>query len=99
MTASRAGGALAGLRVIDTSTLYAAPFISTVLADHGAEVVKIEPPGGDPYRHAESRIWPLLARNKRSVVADLRDPDGAAVVRALASESDVLVVNMPTQLL
>jgi len=99
MTASHSGGALAGLRVIDTSTLYAAPFISTVLADHGAEVVKIEPPGGDPYRRVESRIWPLLARNKRSVVADLRDPDGAALVRALASECDVLVVNMPTQLL
>src|SRR3954471_8384184 len=99
MTTGGSGGALAGLRVIDTSTLYAAPFISTVLADHGADVVKIEPPGGDPYRHADSRIWPLLARNKKSVVADLRTPDGAALVRALAAESDVLVVNMPTRLL
>ena len=99
MTATGSGGALAGLRVIDTATLYAGPFITTLLADHGADVVKIEPSGGDPYRHTESRMWPLLARNKKSVVADLRAQDGAALVRALAAESDVLVVNMPTKLL
>src|ERR671930_474770 len=99
MTATGTGGALAGLRVIDTATLYAGPFITTLLADHGADVVKIEPPGGAPYRHTESRMWPLLARNKKSVVADLRAADGAALVRALAAESDVLVVNMPTKLL
>src|SRR5919197_3956369 len=99
MTATGTGGALAGLRVIDTATLYAGPFITTLLADHGADVVKIEPPGGAPYRHTDSRMWPLLARNKRSVVADLRAQDGAALVRALAAESDVLVVNMPRKLL
>src|SRR3954453_2410390 len=99
MTTGGSGGALARLRVIDTATLYAGPFISTVLADHGADVLKIEPPGGDPYRQAGSRIWPLLARNKKSVVADLRAPDGAALVRELAVEADVLVVNMPTKLL
>src|SRR4051812_3635747 len=88
-------GALAGLRVVDTATLYAAPFISTLLADQGADVVKIEPPGGDDYRYTPARMWPLLARSKKSVVADLRDPDGAAFVRALAAEADVLVVNMP----
>src|SRR5437763_2466347 len=92
-------GALGGLRVVDTATLYAAPFISTLLADQGADVVKIEPPGGDDYRYTPARMWPLLARRKKSVVADLRTPDGAALVRALAAESDVLVVNMPTRLL
>jgi crotonobetainyl-CoA:carnitine CoA-transferase CaiB-like acyl-CoA transferase len=92
-------GSLAGLRVLDTATLYAGPFISTVLADHGADVIKIEPPGGDSYRHAATRMWPLLARNKRSVVADLRSRDGADLVRALVPELDVVVVNMPDRLL
>lgn len=93
------GGPLAGLRVLDTATLYAGPFISTVLADHGADVIKIEPPGGDGYRHGAHRMWPLLARNKRSVVADLRSKDGADLVRALVPELDVMVVNMPARLL
>ena len=93
------GGPLAGLRVLDTATLYAGPFISTVLADHGADVIKIEPPGGDGYRHGAHRMWPLLARNKRSVVADLRTKDGADLVRALAADLDVVVVNMPARLL
>jgi crotonobetainyl-CoA:carnitine CoA-transferase CaiB-like acyl-CoA transferase len=93
------GGPLAGLRVLDTATLYAGPFISTVLADHGADVIKIEPPGGDGYRHGAHRMWPLLARNKRSVVADLRSTDGSDLVRALAVDLDVLVINMPARLL
>jgi formyl-CoA transferase len=93
------GGPLAGLRVLDTATLYAGPFISTVLADHGADVIKIEPPGGDGYRHGAHRMWPLLARNKRSVVADLRGKDGADLVRALVPDLDVVVVNMPARLL
>jgi crotonobetainyl-CoA:carnitine CoA-transferase CaiB-like acyl-CoA transferase len=93
------GGALAGLRVLDTASLYAGPFISTVLADHGADVIKIEPPGGDDYRHGAHRMWPLLARNKRSVVADLRSREGADLVRALVPELDVVVVNMPARLL
>ena len=92
-------GALAGLRVIDTATLYAGPFISTVLADHGADVIKIEPVGGDEYRLAANRMWPLLARHKKSVVADLRSPEGADLVRNLVAECDVLVVNMPASLL
>lgn len=89
------GGALDGLRVIDAASLYAAPFIATLLADHGADVVKIEPPGGDPYRHYPNRMWPLLARGKRSIELDLRDPEGLAVLRRMVAESDVLVVNLP----
>jgi len=93
------GGALAGLRVADTATLYAGPFISTLLADHGADVIKIEPPGGDSYRHVPTRMWPLLARNKRSVVADLRSRDGADLLRTLVPDLDVVIVNMPGRLL
>ena len=60
--APSAGGTqpLAGLRVIDASSLYAAPFISTLLADHGADVIKIEPPGGDPYRVERRPLWAIL---------------------------------------
>jgi crotonobetainyl-CoA:carnitine CoA-transferase CaiB-like acyl-CoA transferase len=94
-----AEGALAGLRVIDTATLYGAPFIATLLADHGADVIKVEPPGGDPYRHFPSRMWPLLARGKRSIELDLRSEEGCAVLRRLARETDVIVVNMPPTLL
>ena len=92
-------GALSGLRVLDTATLYGGPFVSTLLADHGADVIKVEPPGGDSYRHHPSRMWPLLARNKRSVTLDLRAPEGAEMIRRLAPEVDVIVFNMPPGLL
>ncbi|WP_433602307.1 CaiB/BaiF CoA transferase family protein [Nocardia sp. CA-135953] len=88
-------GALAGLRVIDASTLYAAPYLATLLADHGADVVKIEQPGGDAYRHHPGRMWPLLARGKRSVELDLRSEEGCATLRRLVIDADVLVVNLP----
>jgi crotonobetainyl-CoA:carnitine CoA-transferase CaiB-like acyl-CoA transferase len=89
------GGPLQGLRVLDTATLYAGPFIATLLADHGADVVKVEPPGGDDYRHQEGRMWPLLARNKRSVILDLADPAGRDELLDLVGAADVIVLNMP----
>jgi len=89
------GGALAGLRVIDAASLYAAPFVATLLADHGAEVIKVEPPGGDAYRHYPNRMWPLLARGKRSVVLDLGDAAGCDQLRRLVRDADVLIVNLP----
>lgn len=81
------------------SSLYAAPFLSTVLADHGADVVKIEPPGGDSYRHVPTRLWSLVARGKQSLVVDLRTDEGCAQVRELVAAVDVVVVNMPARLL
>jgi crotonobetainyl-CoA:carnitine CoA-transferase CaiB-like acyl-CoA transferase len=92
-------GALAGLRVVDGATLYGAPFVATLLADHGADVVKVEPPGGDDYRHYPNRMWPLLARGKRSVVLDLRSDDGLDAMRRLLDDADVFVTNMPTRTL
>jgi crotonobetainyl-CoA:carnitine CoA-transferase CaiB-like acyl-CoA transferase len=91
--------ALAGLRVVDGATLYAAPFVATLLADHGAEVVKVEPPGGDDYRHYPNRMWPILARGKRSVVLDLRSEQGLDELRRLLDNADVFVTNMPTKTL
>jgi formyl-CoA transferase len=92
-------GPLRGLRVIDAASLYAGPFISTLLADHGADVIKVEPPGGDPYRVERRPLWPILARNKRSVTLDLRSEPGCDLLRRLAAQVDVLVVNLlPHQL-
>ena len=56
---------LAGIRVLDTGMLYAAPLIATFLADQGADVIKIEPPGGDQYR-PWGPMWALVGRGKRS---------------------------------
>jgi formyl-CoA transferase len=86
-------GALAGLRVLDAASLYAAPLLASLLADHGADVVKVEPPGGDGYR--ATPFWPLVARGKRSVVLDLGDPAGRAALRGLVAIADVVVVNEP----
>ncbi|MGD9792535.1 MAG: CaiB/BaiF CoA transferase family protein [Acidimicrobiia bacterium] len=89
------GGALAGLRVLDTASLYAGPYLSTMLADHGADVVKIEPPGGDDYRHFSTKLWAACGRGKRSVVLDLRSDSGCDTLRRLAGEFDVMVFNLP----
>jgi formyl-CoA transferase len=88
-------GALAGLRVLDAASLYAAPLLASLLADHGADVVKVEPPGGDGYR--ATPFWPLVARGKRSVVLDLGDPAGRAALRGLVATADVVVVNEPAE--
>ncbi len=92
--------ALAGLKVVELGQLIAGPFAAKTLADFGAEVVKIEPPGaGDPLRKwrllkdGTSVWWQVQSRNKRSLALDLRTPEGQAVVRQLALEADVLIEN------
>lgn len=85
--------ALHGIRVIDMASLYAAPLAASFLADFGADVVKLEPPEGDSFRGG--RLWPLVARGKRSVTADLRTPDGCALLKRLAIAADVVVENYP----
>jgi formyl-CoA transferase len=92
--------ALAGLKVLEVGQLIAGPFAAKTLADFGAEVVKIEPPGaGDPLRKwrmlkdGTSVWWQVQSRNKRSLVLDLRTPEGQEVVRKLALEADVLIEN------
>jgi formyl-CoA transferase/succinyl-CoA--D-citramalate CoA-transferase len=93
-------GPLAGVRVLELGSFIAGPFAGQLLADYGAEVVKIEPPGGgDPMRRwgivrdGESLWWPAIARNKKSVAVDLHSPEGRAVVRALAAHCDVVLEN------
>jgi crotonobetainyl-CoA:carnitine CoA-transferase CaiB-like acyl-CoA transferase len=90
--------ALAGLRVIEMGQLLAGPFCGQLLGDMGAEVIKVEPPGaGDPMRLwglGEDKVqWEVIARNKKSVSANLRMPEGQALVRKLIATADILVEN------
>ncbi len=91
---------LAGLKVLELGQLIAGPFAAKTLADFGAEVIKVEPPGaGDPLRKwrllkdGTSVWWQVMSRNKRSVALDLKDAAAQDLVRRLADESDVLVEN------
>jgi formyl-CoA transferase len=102
-----AGGPLAGLKVVELGQLIAGPFAAKTLADFGADVVKIEPPGdahrpgsgGDPLRKwrllkdGTSLWWQVQSRNKRSLALDLKDPAAQEIVRKLATDADVLIEN------
>jgi formyl-CoA transferase len=90
---------LAGLKVLELGQLIAGPFAGKFFADFGAEVIKIEPPGGDPLRkwrklhRGTSLWWYVQNRNKKSVTADLRLPEGQEIVRRIARDADVLIEN------
>ncbi len=93
-------GPLTGVRVLELGSLVAGPFCAKTLADFGAEVVKIEPPGdGDPLRrwrrmrNGVSLWWQVQSRNKKSVAVDLRLAEGQEIVRKLAARSDIVVEN------
>ena len=92
--------ALQGLRVIEMGQLIAGPFCGKTLADFGADVIKIEPPGtGDPLRQwrliqkGTSVWWQVQSRNKKSIALDLREPEGQNLARQLIQEADVLIEN------
>jgi len=96
----KSSGPLTGLRVVEMGQLIAGPFCAKTLADFGAEVIKIEPPGtGDPLRNwrllqeGTSVWWQVQSRNKRSIAVDLRNPDGQELARKLIAEADVLIEN------
>ncbi len=95
-----------GLKVLDVGTVIAGPVSTTMLADFGADVIKIEPPGsGDMLRHIglaptmpdldANYLWHLDARNKRSLQLDLKKPEGIEVLWRLVAEADVYVTNQP----
>ncbi|MBU9339626.1 CaiB/BaiF CoA transferase family protein [Burkholderia multivorans] len=91
---------LDGIRVLELGQLIAGPFAGRMLAEFGADVIKIEPPGaGDPLRkwrllHDGTSVWwAVQSRNKSSVTLDLRTPEGQDVVRRLVAEADVLIEN------
>ncbi|MBY0512015.1 MAG: CoA transferase, partial [Rhodospirillaceae bacterium] len=94
------GSALDGLRLIEMGQLIAGPFCGQLMADHGAEVIKIEAPGvGDPMRvwgRGAALWWPQVARNKKCVTLNLRDPRGQDLARRLIAKSDFLLENFRT---
>ena len=100
-TDDRLKGPLAGVRVVEMGQLVAGPFVGSRLADFGAEVIKVESPGnGDAmrawghHRYKDRGLWwPVLARNKKTVSANLRESRGQDLVRRLIETADVLVEN------
>ena len=91
---------LQGIKVLELGTLIAGPFCARVLAEFGAEVIKIEPPeGGDPLRkwrklhEGTSLWWYAQARNKKSVTLNLRQPEAQEIVRQLAKDADIVIEN------
>jgi crotonobetainyl-CoA:carnitine CoA-transferase CaiB-like acyl-CoA transferase len=98
-------GPLAGIKVVDLTQILAGPFCTQLMADAGADVIKVEPPGGDLSRvrgswrarpdgsQSISGFSAVVNRNKRSVVVDLKTPQGQEIVRRLAASADVLIEN------
>src|SRR4051794_22687718 len=92
-------GPLAGVRVLDLGTVYAAPITAMLLGDYGADVLKIEHPRGDPARtHGPSKDghglwWKVISRNKRAATLVLSRPEGRAALEGLVAEADVLIEN------
>src|SRR4051812_45172598 len=98
-------GPLNGLRVIELGHFIAAPFATRVLADLGAEVIKVEPPDGDPARDMGQSVdgrsiwWSVHARNKKCITLNLKQPEGRQLLRELVRTADALVENFrPGQL-
>jgi len=98
-TTGQRHGPLAGIRVLDVSTVYAAPITAMLLADFGADVIKVEHPKGDPARtHGWNREgqglwWKVISRNKRTVTLNFGKPEGQDILRRLVADADVLVEN------
>jgi len=94
-------GPLSDIKVVELGTLIAGPFCGQILADFGADLVKVEDPkGGDPMRtwgrslpKGHSPWWPVIGRNKKSLTLNLREPEGQAIVRRLIGGADVLIEN------
>lgn len=90
---------LSGIRIFDLTRVLAGPFATALMADLGAEVIKLEPPAGDDYRHIgpfvqdESALFSLTNRGKTSVVIDLKTKEGQSLARRIATNCDVVVEN------
>jgi crotonobetainyl-CoA:carnitine CoA-transferase CaiB-like acyl-CoA transferase len=105
MTEAASHGPLTGLRVLEIGHFVAAPFCTRLLADLGAEVIKLEPPAGDPVRQWGKQVngsapwWSLHARNKQCITLNLKHPQAASLVLRLVAKCDALVENFrPGQL-
>lgn len=98
-TDTTAAHPLSGIRILDFTRVLAGPMSTALLADLGAEVIKIEPPQGDDYRaigpmkNGHSALFSVMNRNKQSMVLDLKHPDAVALVQEMAQQADVVVEN------
>src|SRR5580692_9169483 len=97
---ARSAGALAGTKVIDLTRVLGGPYCTMILSDHGADVIKIEPPQGDevrdwgpPFHDDDASYFIGINRNKRSIALDIGKPDGKAVLLRLLQGADVLIEN------
>ena len=96
---------LSGIRVLDVASYIAAPVAATIMADYGADVIKVEAPGGDAYRRINDNPglpvtdamfhWHVTNRNKRSLALDLTNPKGRSVLERLVAQTDVFITNFP----
>lgn len=101
MSRQRPPRPLDDIRVLELGAFLAGPFCGQLLADFGAEVIKVEPPGkGDPMREwgrhrykGRTLWWPVLARNKKSITIDLRTPEGQALVKRIVPHVDMVLEN------
>ena len=98
-------GPLAGLKVVELANLFAGPLLGAMLGDLGADVVKVEPPEGEPFRQLgggsspRPSSWTLTSRNKRMVVLDTKSAAGVQVLAELTAAADVVLLNQPRKLL
>ncbi|HAA91937.1 MAG TPA: carnitine dehydratase, partial [Rhodospirillaceae bacterium] len=96
-------GALAGLKIVDLTRVLGGPYATQIFADHGASVIKVEPPQGDevrdwgpPFHEDDASYFIGLNRNKRSIGLDLTQETGRDVLFRLLEEADVLIENLKT---
>jgi formyl-CoA transferase len=103
MTTQVSAGALAGLKVIDLTRVLGGPYCTMILSDHGADVIKVEPPQGDetrgwgpPFLDGDASYYLGVNRNKHGIALDLGKPEGRMVLLRLLADADILVENFKT---
>ena len=96
-------GALAGIKVVDLSRVLGGPYCTQILGDHGADVIKVEPPGGDetrgwgpPFKDGTASYFLGVNRNKRAMTLDLTAEAARTTLHAMLAEADVVVENFKT---
>ncbi len=97
---AKSAGALAGIKVVDLTRVLGGPYCTMILSDHGADVVKVEPPQGDevrdwgpPFHDGDASYFIGVNRNKRAMAVDLRKPEGQAIILRMLEDADVLIEN------
>src|SRR6202048_4797116 len=101
----KADNIFSGLRVVDLASFIAGPSAAVILSDFGADVIKVEPPAGELWRHGhqippqpqaqDPYPWHLANRNKRGITLDLKSPSAQPILQRLVEWADVLIVNTP----